>query len=302
MAKSTYTFKELVSAFTCGGVDKSYLVALASVSDITGLSLIKNNKMVQMVVPKFGTNDEAQLYALHITPMSIDMLVGGELSDASQAFLAGALVCAMDDGLQKLGLTGQAGALEPLSDAEEKMIKEMNLPEEAVEAYKAFKNKNFGTFVEMEDKLETSYSDTLSKPWEKKKKKKTEDIVEKILEEEVVMKVSLIDATKLLQLVRGTDESSVYICVALGPRYNVAIRIKVGGQLSIRCEGEKILTAHDSLIIAGLAKNPGGHYSMHFQCLDVQTARKTFGAVLMAFREDFVEVVPNLKYVVGEGI
>jgi predicted transcriptional regulator with HTH domain len=101
-------------------------------------------------------------------------------------------------------------------------------------------------------------------------------------------KIPLSQATELLQAVKGTDSSSVYCCIALGDRYNVAARL-VGATISIRAERkpEKYFTVTDKITFSQLDMQPNvseNHYSVHALISPPlpHNVQKTIGAYLFS--------------------
>lgn len=114
--------------------------------------------------------------------------------------------------------------------------------------------------------------------------------------------VALSEATRLYQPTRGTDDSSRYHVVALGP-INVAARWK-GETLSIRCEGSALGGFASTLKSLGLKQQGSSpaYASIHLQVGNSkETARKSLGAVLLGLGVSFYTPLPDLERLIGKG-
>jgi len=113
--------------------------------------------------------------------------------------------------------------------------------------------------------------------------------------------VPLKNASKLYQLVGGTDVNSRYVTVAIAPGLCVAARYKKD-TLSIRAEGDRVVgDLSKSLISLGLQPSKAGHKSMHLKCATITYASRALGAVLSSVGIDFKTPVPNYNKVLTKG-
>lgn len=105
---------------------------------------------------------------------------------------------------------------------------------------------------------------------------KTEDVALAMM----MVPCALHQAKQLYQPVTATSKDSVYHVVALFDGLNLAARV-VGGKLSLRAEGSKIVSYSSALSDLGMAiKNGHDYASVHFSIDDQGLLLKTFGAVV----------------------
>lgn len=117
-----------------------------------------------------------------------------------------------------------------------------------------------------------------------------------------MVKVQLLNATKMYQPVNGTSETSTYHCVGVAGAFKFAARRK-GKDLSIRVEGP-IETWKSKLISAGFNSDyaeKGKYTSVHFSNIDDVTAARALGAVLSGTGLEFTTPLPLLDTIEGAG-
>ncbi|KVR21710.1 hypothetical protein WK13_34800 [Burkholderia ubonensis] len=111
--------------------------------------------------------------------------------------------------------------------------------------------------------------------------------------------VPLKQATLLGQKTKGTDQNSIYRCMALSPSCNLAVRVQSiadgnSHAISIRAEGNFTSAVREALKEAGMIASTSGHYSIHFQTNGVPVSR-VIGAFLMGLGLEFEEQIKHVK-------
>lgn len=109
--------------------------------------------------------------------------------------------------------------------------------------------------------------------------------------------VKLRDATLLYQPVYGTSSGSRYFMVAANPDLRVAARLD-GGTLSVRIEGPGWTKHANEIAEAGFTNvdKAKGYASLHLNVgIDMNTARKTLGAILLGLGVSLETPIPDLK-------
>jgi hypothetical protein len=115
--------------------------------------------------------------------------------------------------------------------------------------------------------------------------------------------VPLAKAKEIFQPVGGTDSTSVYFAIAIGPEVNVGCRVTSAGKISIRAEGpgcgKNAVTKQ--LAAAGLSSASAGHWSVHLNVPDESLTKKTIGAVLFALSLPFTQIAGDVSPIMGKG-
>jgi ribosomal protein L7/L12 len=115
--------------------------------------------------------------------------------------------------------------------------------------------------------------------------------------------VPLGEAKEVFQPVGGTDSTSVYFAIAIGPEVNVGCRVTSAGKISIRAEGpgcEKNAVTKQ-LAAAGLSSASAGHWSVHLNVPDESLTKKTIGAILYALSLPFTQIAGDVSPIMGKG-
>jgi hypothetical protein len=106
--------------------------------------------------------------------------------------------------------------------------------------------------------------------------------------------ISLRNAKRLYQPVKGSSSGSRYACVAIGPHLKVGARVVANKALSVRVEGEALGKYSKPLSDAGFTVKTD-YASIHLDIEGLDLVAKTLGAVLMAVGDTFNTPMPNLK-------
>jgi len=110
--------------------------------------------------------------------------------------------------------------------------------------------------------------------------------------------VTMLQATKLYQPVRGTSSGSRYFIIALSPALKVAARWKqapASEGLALRVEGKGLTNPYTVKLLEqiGLDKKSEVHMSAHLTVTNDIEARKAIGALLYAINEPWTTPRPD---------
>lgn len=114
--------------------------------------------------------------------------------------------------------------------------------------------------------------------------------------------VTMLEAKKLYQPVRGTSSGSRYFMIAIGPALRVSARWKTSPTaegLALRVEGAGLSNPDTVklLVQIGLDLKSPTHMSAHLTVANVVEARKAIGALLMAINEPWSTPMPDPEVV-----
>jgi hypothetical protein len=110
--------------------------------------------------------------------------------------------------------------------------------------------------------------------------------------------VTMMEATKLYQPVRGTSSGSRYFMFAISPALRVAVRWKSTPSsegLALRVEGSGLTNPYTVKMLEqiGLDKKSDTHMSAHLTAANDIEARKALGALLFALNEPWSTPTPD---------
>lgn len=113
--------------------------------------------------------------------------------------------------------------------------------------------------------------------------------------------IALLDAWSLYQPVRGTDSTSVYFCVGISNKVNVAARL-LDGHLSLRIEGDMNHSGAKEVIkYLHMKKGNKGHYSTHMSCGSDVNMAKMLVVGALAIIGEMQTGIPELDVIVNKG-
>lgn len=118
-------------------------------------------------------------------------------------------------------------------------------------------------------------------------------------------KVTLLEATKLLQPIYGTSQGSTYHAIGIGSKFNVATRIKGKGpyDLALRIEG-KGADMQEIAKTLNMTLNSKGHVSLHLGLPKTSDVSKVVGAILFTLSSqlDHVASIAQVTYLFDKGV